>query len=161
MPTLKLLSVDPARVPEFSFAGRFMTARLVEIHDGDTAKVLFEYAGAIVKVTLRFEGIDTPELRGKTQAERDKAVKARDFVAAWALPDRFRVGGNHSEKEIRAALVETPLLITVRCGKLDNFGRTLATLFKPPDETPLNKLLLDSGLAVKYDGGTKDPSAFA
>ena len=161
MPTLKLLSVDPSRVPEFSFAGRFMTARLVEIHDGDTAKVLFEYAGTIVKVTVRFEGVDTAELRSKSQAERDKAVRARDFVAAWALPDRFKVGGNHSEKEIREALAATPVLITVRCGKFEKFGRTLATLFKPPAEESLNKQLLDSGLAVKYDGGTKEQGTFS
>ncbi len=35
-----------------------------------------------IRARVRLAGVDTPEIRGECQAEKDLAVRARDFVRA-------------------------------------------------------------------------------
>ena len=56
-------------------------ATVLSVGDGDTihvrARVWLEMD---VTTPVRLRGVDTPELKGKCQAERDAAVRARDFL---------------------------------------------------------------------------------
>ncbi len=55
-----------------------------KIHDGDTIEI---YSKALplplANMAIRLAGIDTPELRGKCQAEKDKAKLARDYLKSY------------------------------------------------------------------------------
>lgn len=55
--------------------------------DGDTfdASVLIWTAPATLmpEIRVRVSGIDTPELRGKCQPERERAIEARAFTESW------------------------------------------------------------------------------
>ena len=58
-----------------------ITARVVSVNDGDTLTVDAEpWPGVTIRTAVRVNGVDTPEIRGKCQAEKDLAIKARDFV---------------------------------------------------------------------------------
>lgn len=54
-------------------------ARVVDVYDGDTAKVIAEpWPGVEIRVSVRLRGIDAPEIRGQCDYEKALAVKARD-----------------------------------------------------------------------------------
>ncbi len=62
-----------------------INARVVSVYDGDTMVVDTEpWPGLTVHTKVRLAEVDTPELRGECQAEKDMAIRARDFVRATA-----------------------------------------------------------------------------
>jgi endonuclease YncB( thermonuclease family) len=83
-------------------------------------------------IPVRLEGVDTPEINGKCQYEKDLAIEARDFV-------RNKLS---KAKEIK--------LNEIQRGK---YFRVVAKVFI--DGVSLEKELLDKGLAYKYKGGKK------
>ena len=59
-------------------------ARLLRVIDGDSISVRARiWLGQDVQTLVRIDGVDTPELRGKCPAERQLAIRARDFVIAF------------------------------------------------------------------------------
>ena len=83
-------------------------------------------------IPIRLNGVDTPEIQGKCQKEKDLALKARDFVRkklAYA-------------KEIK--------LTKLQRGK---YFRVVADVMI--DGVSLEQELLDNELAYKYTGGKK------
>lgn len=146
----------PADVPKFDFAGQEFYGRLHSCHDADTFNVVTEMFGKLYKLTVRVLGIDSAEIRTKDLKEKALAIKARDFVAAWALPNKFHVGGNHTEKEIKTALQETPVIVYVKCEKNDLYGRALAYVYKNSTDTEsISDLLINGGFVDAYGGKTK------
>ena len=142
-------------LPEFgALAGR-RRARLLETHDGDTMKVAIVEGGRVRKVTIRVLGVDTPEVRARDPAEKAAGIRARDFVAAWALPAQFSVGGAYAEADLKRAYAEEPVMLDVDFAGRDKYGRALGAVYKPGGQTSLSDELVAAGHAVAYDGGTK------
>lgn len=150
------LCACPKDVPEFNFAGQNLFARVIGLHDADSLKVVFCVGNKLYKIMTRLIGIDAPEMRTKDPTEKALSIRARDYVAAWVMPDKFQVGGNYTEKELVAALWETPVIVYIKCGELDKFGRCLAEFYKDDVEPhSLNELLKQNGFVDSYDGGCK------
>ena len=65
--------------PEY---GSVKVSRVISVYDGDTFRVDIDSLPPIVgkNIPIRLNGIDTPEIQGKCQYEKDLALKARDFV---------------------------------------------------------------------------------
>lgn len=159
-PSLERCDVDA--VPRFSFAGRTLRARLLDVYDGDTVTAAFAGDdGALYKMGVRLRGVDTPELRGSGADEKAAAVRARTFVAAWALPGRFAASASAppSRREIAAALKAAPAIVTLRCDGFDKYGRCLAAVWRLGDGGGdcLNERLLREGHAREYGGGRRAP----
>lgn len=151
------LCACPKDVPEFNLAGQKFYARVIGLHDADSIKVCFDVAGKLYKMMTRLEGIDTPEIRTKDAAEKALAIRARDFAAEWAMPHKFKVGGAYSEKELVNALWTDPVIVYLKCGEMDKYGRLIANIYKDDvDPHSLNSLLQQNGFADKYDGGKKE-----
>ncbi|MBE1236655.1 thermonuclease family protein [Phaeovibrio sulfidiphilus] len=109
---------------------------VVRVIDGDTLEVeAFVWPDHRVTASVRVEGIDTPELRGRCDAEKEMARRARDYVIA--LLD------HHGS---------TVLLKKVRHDKYA--GRVLASVLLPGD-IDLAGTLIAEGLARPYDGKTR------
>ena len=107
-------------------------AKITNIVDGDTVDAVVDL-GFTVSVDIRFRlyGIDTPELRSSDESIREEAKKAKQFV----IDKLF-------EREV---LIDTY--------KTDKYGRWLAEILY--EDTTINKMLIDEGLATPYYGGTK------
>jgi micrococcal nuclease len=110
--------------------------QVIKVYDADTitiaSKLPYE-ASPLYRLSVRLNGIDTPEMKGKGVSEEEKvaATAARDFVSNLVLHHYVRLENIESEK----------------------YGRILADVYF--GDIHLNELLIRERYAVKYDGGTK------
>ena len=126
---LGVFSVQAA--PEY---GTAIVSKVISVYDGDTFRVDIDSLPPIVgkNIPIRLNGVDTPEIRGKCQYEKDLALKARDFV-------RNKLA---NAKEIK--------LTKLQRGK---YFRVVADVMI--DGVSLEQELLENKLAYKYTGGKK------
>jgi len=117
--------------PEY---GTVTVSKVISVYDGDTFRVDIGSLPPIVgkNIPIRLNGVDTPEIQGKCQYEKDLALKARDFV-------RNKLA---NAKEIK--------LTKLQRGK---YFRVVADVMI--DGVSLEQELLDNELAYKYTGGKK------
>ena len=114
--------------------GMATVSNVISVYDGDTFRVNIDSLPPIVgkNIAIRLEGVDTTEIKGRCQYEKDLAIEARDFVRKKLF----------NAKEIK--------LNDLQRGK---YFRVVAKVFI--DGVSLEKELLDKGLAYKYQGGKK------
>ena len=114
--------------------GSVTVSKVISVYDGDTFRVNIDSLPPIVgkNIPIRVNGVDTPEIRGKCQYEKNLALKARDFVRAKLA----------NAKEIK--------LTNLQRGK---YFRVVANVLV--DGVSLEQELLDNELAYEYSGGKK------
>jgi len=115
------------------FIPKFRYARVVSVYDGDTitiaAKRHFLEKAHTFKV--RIAGIDCPELRTKDEEEKKFALIAKQCVEEMILNK----------------------IIGLDIKGYDKYGRLLADVVC--DKVNIAHMLLDTGLAITYNGKTK------
>ena len=128
---LLLFSVVTYAKPQY---GTVTVSKVISVYDGDTFRVNIDSLPPIVgkNIPIRVNGVDTPEIRGKCQYEKNLALKARDFVR----------GKLANAKEIK--------LTNLQRGK---YFRVVANVLV--DGVSLEQELLDNELAYEYSGGKK------
>ncbi len=111
-----------------------IVASVASVSDGDTITVNAHYPwpGTTIRIAVRINGIDTPEMRGLCDAETELAKRARDFVVATV--------GDHVE------------LTNIALGQFA--GRIIADVALA-DGRSLAALLIAEGLGREYDGGAR------
>ncbi len=129
LPLLAALCAPSAMAAE-TLAGP-VDAKVLEVIDGDTVTVRARiWLGQAIEIRVRLAGIDTPELRGRCDRERQLAAEARD-----ALSDRI-AGGDVTLRDIRYGTYAGRVVARVSTG----------------GEPDLGEMLLASGLARSYAG---------
>jgi len=128
---LIVVSLSVQAAPQY---GTVTVSKVISVYDGDTFRVNIDSLPPIVgkNIAIRVNGVDTPEIRGKCQYEKNLALKARDFV-------RNRLA---NAKEIK--------LTNLQRGK---YFRVVANVVV--DGVSLERELLDNELAYEYSGGKK------
>ena len=114
--------------------GSVTVSKVISVYDGDTFRVNIDSLPPIVgkNIPIRLEGVDTPEINGKCQYEKDLALEARDFVRS-KLSNAVEI-----------------LLNDLQRGK---YFRIVAKVYI--DGVSLEEELLQNGLAYQYNGGKK------
>lgn len=130
--------VEPSALEDPGRKHRSYRARWLSCYDGDTCDFIIHLGlGVRLSETVRFYGIDTPELRGSTRAA---GLAARDFVVGvlgralkitLSVPQRRSCDGPLDE-----------------CDERGRYGRLLANVVV--DGQSLNALLLRTGRAQVY-----------
>ena len=110
--------------------------QVIKVYDADTITIASKLpydASPLYRLSVRLNGIDTPEIKGKgvSDEEKEAAILARDFVSNLVLHKHVRLENIESEK----------------------YGRILADVYI--GDIHLNEVLISERYAVKYDGGTK------
>ena len=125
---LLFFSVIPAHATDF------LNVTYHTCYDGDTCKVTIAGLPEVFgdHISIRLKGIDTPEIRGTCSKEKALAKIARDMV-------RTRL--------------EQARRVDVKDAERGKYFRLVARL--EADGVDLSALLIEKGLAVLYDGGTK------
>lgn len=122
---------------EFTFP--IKGGRVIKVYDADTITIASKLPydeSPLYRLSVRLNGIDTPEMKGKdvSDDEKEAAKAAREFVYKLVFNKYVRLENIESEK----------------------YGRILADVYI--GDVHLNELLLKERYAVKYDGGTKKKS---
>ncbi len=114
--------------------GSVTVSKIISVYDGDTFRVNIDSLPPLIgkNIPVRLEGVDTPEINGKCQYEKDLALKARDFVR---------------RKLFNATEIK---LNDLQRGK---YFRIVAKVYI--DGVSLEEELLQNGLAYQYNGGKK------
>ena len=114
--------------------GDYEGAIYVRNYDGDTITFNLPNLHPIIgkKIRVRLNGIDTPEIKGKCDKEKYDAEQAREMVGD-ILKD--------AEK------------ITLKNMQRGNYFRIASDVIA--DGESLADILIEAGMAVRYDGGKK------
>lgn len=114
--------------------GEATISEVTSIYDGDTFRADIEGYPPIVGkgMSIRINGIDTPELRGQCDKEKQLARLAKQFTV-----EHLRAAKN----------------ITLKNIKRGKYFRLIADVYV--DGINLGELLINKSHAVKYYGGTK------
>jgi endonuclease YncB( thermonuclease family) len=108
--------------------------QVIKVYDGDTITIASKLPypeSPLYRLSVRLNGIDTPEIKGSNDDEKQAAKNARDAVSSIIMQKQIRLENVQSEK----------------------YGRILADVYY--GDLHLNKWLIDNRYAVAYDGGTK------
>ena len=109
--------------------------KVIKVYDGDTITIAARLPypqSPVYRISVRLNGIDTPEIKGQTQKEKDLAKQIRDALKVKIYDKVVQLKNTSSEK----------------------YGRLLADVYL--DGICINDWLIDQGFAVKYNGGTKE-----
>lgn len=108
--------------------------QVIKVYDGDTltiAAYLPYKESPLYRFAVRLNGIDAPEMRGKTDDEKNAAKLSQMALENMVL-----------HKNVTLKNVQT-----------EKYGRILADVYL--NDVNLNKWLLANRYAVPYDGGSK------
>ena len=124
-------------LPSYSYAksyGDYQGAVYIRNYDGDTITFNLPGLHPIIseKISIRVNGIDTPEIKGKCEKEKYDAKQAQQMVAD-ILKDADQIVLRNMER-----------------GK---YFRIAADVIV--DGESLGDILVETGMAIRYDGGRK------
>ena len=131
-----LENIEYSDTRPFIYPIRF--GKVVKVYDGDTITIAARLPGTdgpIYRFSVRLNGIDTPEIKGKSQAEKDLAITARNAL----------------NELIYGKIVE------LRNVANEKYGRILAEVYI--GDVNVNEWLISENFAVEYDGGKKQRPA--
>lgn len=112
--------------------------KIVSVYDGDTFRAKISGLHPIIgeNISIRINGIDTPEIRTKNEEIKRMAIEARQYLAV-----KFRLAEKLDEK------------IQLRNIKRGKYFRIIADVYV--DDINLGQELINNGRALPYDGGKK------
>jgi endonuclease YncB( thermonuclease family) len=108
--------------------------KVIRVYDGDTFTMISKLPyteGPIYRFSVRMNGIDSPEIKGKTNNEKELAKQSRDALSNLILGK----------------------IVTLKNITTEKYGRILADVYM--GNLCVNDWMLINKYAVKYDGGTK------
>ena len=128
---LLLLAHSPAYAKSF---GDYEGAIYLRNYDGDTVTFNLPGLHPIIgeKISIRVNGIDTPEIRGKCEKEKYDAKQAKEMVAD---------------------ILRDAEQITLKNLERGKYFRIVADVIA--DGEDLADMLVEAGMALRYDGGKK------
>ncbi|NYR11322.1 thermonuclease family protein [Pseudoalteromonas sp. MIP2626] len=112
--------------------GSLTVSEVTSIYDGDTFRANISGVHSLIgeRIGIRVAGVDTPEMRGNCQKEKDLARKA---------------------KQVTVEALRSAKVIELRNAKRGKYFRIVADVYV--DNKSLTDILISSGLGVAYDGG--------
>jgi len=108
--------------------------KVIKVYDGDTITIASKLPynnSPMYRFAIRLNGIDSPEIKGKTTVEKDLAKISRDKLNELIFGKIVVLKNTNTEK----------------------YGRILADVYF--EDIHINQWMLDNKLAVPYDGGMK------
>ena len=113
------------------------SGKVIKVYDGDTITIASylnssKKKSPLYRFSIRLAGIDSAEIRGKTEKEKDLAQKAKTMLSSIIMDK----------------------IVTLKNIKTEKYGRILADIYTD-DGLHINQWMLDHNYAVPYDGGKK------
>jgi endonuclease YncB( thermonuclease family) len=138
---LQSLKEADKTTPEYSLGGRVFQGKVVDVYDGDTVKVVIFVDNQLCRYNCRLMNIDAPEMRPR------KNVPGREKIIESA---------KRSRDYLRTLIPEDGIVYVEVSSKKEKYGRLLVYLYAPGEDKDINSIMVETGHAKSYDGGTKD-----
>ena len=109
--------------------------KVMKVYDGDTINIATKLPypnSPIYRFSVRLNGIDSPEIKGKTEKEKELAIISRDKLHQLIYGK----------------------VVSIRNIETEKYGRVLADIYM--DDLHVNKWMLDNFYAVAYYGKKKE-----
>jgi len=134
-PALNPLKSPPTKAKEsVQFVPPITEGDVIHVYDGDTITIVSKLpydASPLYRFSIRLAGIDTAEIKGKTERERELAQEAKFALQKLILNK----------------------VVVLKNVKNEKYGRVLADVYL--GDLHVNQWLLDNKYAVQYSGGKK------
>lgn len=108
---------------------------VIKVYDGDTitiaSKINVNNVINMYRFSVRLNGIDCPEIKGKTDTEKQCAILAKEEMHKLVFGK----------------------IVYLKNVKMEKYGRLLADVYV--NDVHINQYMLDKKLAVPYEGKTK------
>jgi endonuclease YncB( thermonuclease family) len=146
----------------YSLNGVKTRAKIVDIYDGDTCKIVIDYDNKYIKYNCRLNGIDTPEIKpllSKINRHQEilNAYKAKNRLIQLSTNCNIDINKKLSKIECINLIDSNKKIIYIECFNFDKYGRLLVNIYENKnDKLSINQILVNEGYAKKYDGGTKN-----
>ena len=139
-----LTNFDHKSIKLFSFKDLKTICRVVDVYDGDTCTIIFDFKGEIIKYKVRCMGYDSPEMKPslKNENREEEKAKAKEAKAYFQELVNFNNNG----------------LTFIHIHEFDKYGRLLGTFYKDSSFSgdSINTIMINSGHGYSYFGGTKE-----
>jgi len=124
-------------VQTFSFDGKTVYAKVVDVYDGDTCKInMYLHANILAKFTVRMMGYDCPEIKTKNSTEKKFATRSKTILSSLILNK----------------------IVKVECLEFDKYGRILGRIITKDEannDLDVNAFMINNRLGYSYEGQTK------
>jgi endonuclease YncB( thermonuclease family) len=128
-----LMQLTNDSLPDFSFEGYCGRAKVVDVYDGDSCRIVFFWGNIPVKIVCRLWGINTPEIRGPDAEEKERGNRAKERVSNLVFGKIVYASVKGTDKYGRSLVV-----LHQSAGTVDSF------------ETSINMQLVKENLADLY-----------
>ena len=121
--------------------------KVIKVYDGDTITIAAIIPNTnnnktVYRFSVRLTGIDSPEIKGHTQNEKNAAITSRDALHKLIFGKIIELRNNSNEKYGR-------ILADVYLTNTNDSSNSYGTLLH------INKWMLDNKYAIPSNGGTK------
>jgi endonuclease YncB( thermonuclease family) len=116
------------------FVPPISVGKVIKVYDGDTFTIISKLPyqdSPIYRFSVRLNGIDSPEIKGKTGNEKELARKSRDALSGLIMGK----------------------IVTLKNTSLEKYGRVLADVYI--NDLCINEWMIENNYAIKYNRGTK------
>jgi endonuclease YncB( thermonuclease family) len=117
-----------------AFVPPVYSGKVIKVYDGDTITIAAKLPNTeypVYRFRVRLAGIDSPEIKGKTESEIKLAHESRDAL-------HNLIFGKY---------------VVLKNTSIEKYGRILADIFV--NDIHINDWMLKNNYAIPYDGGTK------
>jgi len=143
MEIAELMKINIKEATNVPYKGHMIKARIIDVIDGDTIKVVILLGSHPLKLNVRLSGIDTPELHPKKV--EDVAIGEQEAKAALMV------------KSYVSNLLGNDQIVTIKLLSLDKYGgRYVGNVYINDGTTTVSEHLVSIGCAKTYNGKKKE-----
>lgn len=141
---------DPDWVPSTPYKNKMIYAKVVNVYDGDTFTVLIMYGDVPMKLKIRLQGVDAPELVVKKKPGK---IYTPEELELMNLEMR---AGAHVRDKVKKLLEGKEVIVKlIKCDKYG--GRHVGAVYlKPQSYETLTEYLLSKRYGKPYQAQKKD-----
>jgi endonuclease YncB( thermonuclease family) len=153
----RLSRCNLSNTAEMSLKGRTVTAKVVDVYDGDTFTAITEVLdGHPCVVHVRLRGVDACEMRARDPAEKTAAVCAKRYLVDLLAGTQVETEVADCRKKLRAYFEDesNPCFVTLVGTGNDKYGRAVCDVMNSGGFDVASQLL-SAGMVRAYDGRTQ------
>lgn len=141
---------EPEWIPATPYKNKMIYAKVVDVYDGDTITIIIMYGDAPMKLKVRLQGVDAPELvvkreKGRVYTPEEESLMELEMKA-----------GAHVRDKVKKLIDQKEVIVKlIKCDKYG--GRQVGTVYlKPQSYETLTEYLLSKRYGKPYQAQKKD-----